>query len=90
MKKLNMLAQVTAARRLSGLDQSAFWSRFGITQSGGSRLETGRKLPKPVKILMWLYDNGKISNQDLEDARKALEKELTAPLGRGSCHSTQS
>lgn len=27
-----------------GLNQSEFWSRVGITQSGGSRYETGREI----------------------------------------------
>ncbi len=55
MKKSKLLADVVAARRASGLNQSEFWSRFGVTQSGGSRYESGRNIPKPLKTLMWLY-----------------------------------
>ena len=29
-------------RRKSGRNQSAFWGPLGVTQSGGSRYETGR------------------------------------------------
>jgi len=29
-------------RKTSGMNQQAFWTRFGITQSGGSRYESGR------------------------------------------------
>ena len=74
MKKLKILADIRAARRASGINQFDFWTRFGVTQSGGSRYESGRNVTKPLKILMWLYDAGRISDQDLEDARKALEK----------------
>lgn len=37
-----------------GLNQSEFWSRINITQSGGSRYETGRNVPAPVKALIEL------------------------------------
>ena len=35
-----------------GLNQSEFWSRISVTQSGGSRYESGRNLPKPVRLLL--------------------------------------
>ena len=35
-----------------GMNQSEFWSRISVTQSGGSRYESGRDLPKPVRILL--------------------------------------
>ena len=41
-------------RRKSGRNQSAFWGPLGVTQSGGSRYETGRAVPKPVQILLTL------------------------------------
>ncbi len=43
-------------RRSAGLNQSEFWKKFGVTQSGGSRYESGRSMPTPLKILMqaWL------------------------------------
>ena len=31
-----------------GMNQAEFWTQFGVTQSGGSRYESGRKIPKPV------------------------------------------
>jgi predicted transcriptional regulator len=37
-----------------GLNQSEFWERVGITQSGGSRYETGRAMPRPVRRLLGL------------------------------------
>jgi len=37
-----------------GMNQSEFWSRISVTQSGGSRYESGRNLPKPVRLLLHL------------------------------------
>lgn len=37
-----------------GMNQSEFWSRISVTQSGGSRYESGRDLPKPVQVLLHL------------------------------------
>jgi transcriptional regulator with XRE-family HTH domain len=72
-KKLD-LKNVGNYRKVSGLNQSQFWSRFGVTQSGGSRYETGRSLPRPVAMLLWLRDKQRITDQDLEDALKAIKK----------------
>jgi len=58
-------------RRKSGLNQFDFWQRFGITQSGGSRYESGRGLPNPTKILIALHLAGKITDDDLTAGRKA-------------------
>lgn len=56
-------------RRQRGLNQSDFWSRVGVTQSGGSRYESGRKMPKPVCELVRLVhveqiDLAKINQED--------------------------
>lgn len=61
-------------RKGKGLNQAGFWTRFGVTQSGGSRYESGRGLPKPVAILLWLHDSGKIGDADLEAAQKAIKR----------------
>lgn len=37
-----------------GLNQFEFWSRISVTQSGGSRYESGRSLPRPVRIMLHL------------------------------------
>lgn len=39
-------------RLKSGLNQHAFWTPLGVTQSGGSRYENGRNVPKPVRHLL--------------------------------------
>ncbi len=36
------------------MNQQEFWSRIGVTQSGGSRYEAGRAMPKPVRELLRL------------------------------------
>lgn len=45
--------------------QEKFWSRFGVTQSSGSRFETGVVIPPPVAILLRLYVNGTLRDEDL-------------------------
>lgn len=75
---LEPLTYVTSprdARRRSGLNQATFWPRFGVTQSGGSRYESGRDMPGPTQILMMLYACGKVSDEDLFAARTALGSE---------------
>lgn len=47
-------AQARAVREKSGKNQHAFWAPLGITQSGGSRYESGRNIPEPVRILLAL------------------------------------
>ena len=32
--------------------KTKFWSRVGVTQSGGSRYESGRNIPRPVQMLL--------------------------------------
>lgn len=39
-------------RMASGRSQADFWRIVGVTQSGGSRYESGRKLPKPLEMLI--------------------------------------
>jgi DNA-binding transcriptional regulator YiaG len=38
-------------RNRLGLNQMQFWSPLGVTQSGGSRYESGRTMPRPLAIL---------------------------------------
>jgi len=46
--------------------QEKFWGRFGVTQSSGSRFETGLAIPAPVSILLRMYMNGKLNDGDLQ------------------------
>ena len=56
------------------MNQSEFWKRLGITQSGGSRYEAGRNVPKPVQLLLALIDLGIVTEDSLEKARKVISK----------------
>jgi transcriptional regulator with XRE-family HTH domain len=70
-KKLD-LENIRTTRKLSGMNQYEFWSRYGITQSGGSRYESGRCVPKPAAMLIWLRESGVITEQHLRSALKAV------------------
>jgi len=39
-------------RRKHDFNQFQFWSRVGVTQSGGSRYESGRNMPTSVQLLL--------------------------------------
>jgi transcriptional regulator with XRE-family HTH domain len=80
-------------RRKLGMNQQQFWSKLGVTQSGGSRYESGRNMPRPVQHLLRLVhveqiDIGKIKRDDYEvveflrskkpDLFKELKKEAKA------------
>lgn len=80
-------------RRKLGMNQQQFWSKLGVTQSGGSRYESGRNMPRPVQHLLRLVhveqiDIGKIRRDDYEvieylkakksDLFKELKKEAKA------------
>lgn len=42
---------VKKLRQDNGDNQTEFWKSLGITQSGGCRYESGRNMPKPVRML---------------------------------------
>lgn len=68
-KKLDF-SNIANARSNEGLNQKNFWARYGVTQSGGSRYESGRNIPKPLAILLHLHRSGKVTDKDLADALK--------------------
>jgi transcriptional regulator with XRE-family HTH domain len=62
---------VREIRRKLGLNQQQFWSKLGVTQSGGSRYESGRNIPRPVQQLLRLVhvehiDVNKVKREDFE------------------------
>ena len=60
-----------------GMNQRDFWGRVQVTQSGGSRYETGRPVPKPVAMLVAVaYGNDK-------ECAKALHSLGINQFGRG-------
>jgi transcriptional regulator with XRE-family HTH domain len=54
MKPFERISNPREIRRRLHLNQEEFWSRIGVTQSGGSRYESGRSMPKPVRELLRL------------------------------------
>lgn len=84
---------VREIRRKLGMNQSQFWSKIGVTQSGGSRYESGRNIPRPVQALLRLVhveqiDINKVRKDDVDVAEylkttnpelyKTLKKEAKA------------
>ena len=67
MKLFDLVMNPREIRRRLGLNQEVFWTRIGVTQSGGSRYESGRSMPKPVKELLRLVH---IEQVDLSKVRK--------------------
>ena len=45
-------AKIKSLRAKLGMNQSQFWSRIGVTQSGGSRYESGRNIPTPTQHIL--------------------------------------
>lgn len=66
-------AGVIEYRKALGLNQQQFWTMIGVTQSGGSRYESGRQIPRPAAALLWLHQVEKITDQDLAAAMKAVK-----------------
>lgn len=78
-------------RRKLGLNQQQFWSKIGVTQSGGSRYESGRNMPKPVRELLRLVhveqvDIQRIKRDDLDviDYLKSEEPDLYKTLKKSA------
>ena len=66
MKKPAKNLDLRKLRRSLGLNQHDFWSAVGVTQSGGSRYETGRSMSNPVRELVRLVH---VEGIDLNKAR---------------------
>ncbi|HJV05854.1 MAG TPA: helix-turn-helix domain-containing protein [Chromobacteriaceae bacterium] len=95
MKLFEKIPNPREIRRKLGLNQQEFWSRIGVTQSGGSRYESGRNMPKPVRELLRLVhveqvDLSQVRREDFEiveylkethpDLYKSLRKAVRAKL----------
>jgi transcriptional regulator with XRE-family HTH domain len=93
MKLFEKIANPREIRRKLGLNQQEFWSRIGVTQSGGSRYESGRNMPKPVRELLRLVhveqiDLSRVRREDFDiveylkethpDLYKSLRKAVRA------------
>ena len=78
-------------RRKLGMNQSQFWSKIGVTQSGGSRYESGRNMPRPVQTLLRLVhveqvDINKVKKDDIDvvEYLKASDPELYKSLKKAA------
>ena len=79
MKPFSKIANPRAIREKLGMNQTEFWSALGITQSGGSRYESGRSMPRPVRELLRLVyiEHVNLAEVNCTDARvgAALQKQ---------------
>lgn len=71
MKIFNFTINPKEVRQKLGMNQEEFWTKIGVTQSGGSRYESGRTMPKPVRELLRLVhveklDLSKVKKEDFE------------------------
>ena len=71
MSSFPQITNIREIRKKLGLNQNEFWSKIGVTQSGGSRYESGRNMPKPVRELLRLVhiervDLERVNGKDLE------------------------
>lgn len=73
---VDYVTNARASRISAGMNQSAFWARFGVTQSGGSRYESGREISGPTQILMMLYALSIVNDDDLMKVKMALGSEF--------------
>lgn len=86
-------------RRKLSMNQQQFWSKLGVTQSGGSRYESGRNMPRPVQQLLRLVhveqiDIGKVRREDFEvieflksqnpDLLKSLKKQARSKVKKAA------
>ncbi len=49
--------------------QTEFWSKFGVSQAGASRIECSSQVSAPVYILLSLYLNGSLDEATLRCAQ---------------------
>ena len=71
MKGLETALNPREIRQRLGMNQEDFWTQVGVTQSGGSRYEGGRSMPKPVRELLRLVhveriDLSKVKKEDFD------------------------
>lgn len=91
MKTFEKIANPRDIRRKRGMNQQEFWGMIGVTQSGGSRYESGRNMPRPVRELLRLVhvegvDLGRIRRDDMHvlDLLKATQPDLYKTLKKSA------
>ena len=91
MKLFSFNIDPREVRQKSGLNQQEFWTKIGVTQSGGSRYESGRSMPKPVRELLRLVhiekiDLSRVKKEDFDviDYLKAEHRDLYRNLRKAA------
>lgn len=98
MTRAQRISNPRAIRERLGLNQQDFWGQIGVTQSGGSRYESGRDMPKPVRELLRLVHVDQLNLRNvtrndllvlryLKKTQPALFKRLKASATSASRHS---
>lgn len=82
-KPSKALSDVVKHRRDRGENQSTFWARLGVTQSGGSRYENGRTIPTATAMLLVLRELGKVTDADLEEEVAQIVNVTPVTVGKG-------
>ena len=60
-------AEALTIRSKLGASQTEFWGPIGVTQSGGSRYESGRNIPRPTQLVLAArYGHGKVKAKALQ------------------------
>lgn len=67
-----------ALRLQLDLNQQEFWSAIGVTQSGGSRYENDRRIPKPVMELLRLRYQLGIRLDGINDDNAAVVRAIAS------------
>jgi len=66
--------EALAYRKKLAINQSDFWSRVSVTQSGGSRYESGRKIPRSVQFVLHFAYAPEAQAQAMLSHLRTLEK----------------
>ncbi len=89
MNIFDLMMNPREIRQRLGMNQQQFWTQVGVTQSGGSRYEGGRSMPKPVRELLRLVhveqiDLSKVKKEDFEiiEYLKSQQSQLYQSLRR--------
>ena len=73
----NTKPDLKAIRQKRGMNQSQFWHPLGVTQSGGSRYESDRNMPRPVETLVTIaYGTPAQLFKELQRLRPDFAKDL--------------
>ncbi|MCU0870151.1 MAG: hypothetical protein MUF30_11245 [Burkholderiales bacterium] len=92
MRSADKVSNPRDIRHRLGLNQQEFWGAIGVTQSGGSRYESGRSMPRPVQQLLRIVhvdqiDIARLHRTDvdliqyLKESRPALYRHLRTQVG---------